>query len=67
MHQVVQELLAGDNFHFGCPLLKWQVLVFSIFFLGKYMSEFWHFFKIEVTILVRFFLGIFGPIKVTIL
>ncbi|XP_057465766.1 uncharacterized protein LOC130755395 [Actinidia eriantha] len=22
-HQVVQELLAGDNFHFGCPFLKW--------------------------------------------
>lgn len=23
-HQVVQQLLAGDNFHFGNPFLKWQ-------------------------------------------
>ncbi|KAL6994532.1 hypothetical protein U1Q18_012634 [Sarracenia purpurea var. burkii] len=24
VHQVVQELLVGDNFHFGNPFLKWQ-------------------------------------------
>ncbi|XP_028054615.1 uncharacterized protein LOC114258821 isoform X1 [Camellia sinensis] len=31
MHQVVQELFAGDNFHFGNPFIKWQVLIFGIF------------------------------------
>ncbi|KAI4348389.1 hypothetical protein L6164_009118 [Bauhinia variegata] len=28
-HQVVQELLAGDNFHFGSPFLKWGALLGS--------------------------------------
>lgn len=33
---VVQALLAGDNFHFGNPFLKWQVLFSNDnFFLKK--------------------------------
>lgn len=30
-HQVVQELLSGDNFHFGNPFMKWQDLFLNIF------------------------------------
>ncbi|KAF5944210.1 hypothetical protein HYC85_018287 [Camellia sinensis] len=30
MHQVVQELFVGDNFHFGNPFIKWQVLIFGV-------------------------------------
>lgn len=30
--EVVEALLAGDNVHFGNPLLRWLVLVFDTLF-----------------------------------
>ena len=29
--QVVQALLAGDNFHFGNPFLKWPVFLYCFY------------------------------------
>ena len=30
--QVLQALLAGNNFHFGNPFLKWQVYIYLLFY-----------------------------------
>lgn len=39
-HQVVEELLSGDNFHFGNPFVKWQDLFLNIFTVWTQSSVF---------------------------
>lgn len=39
-HQLVQELLSGDNFHFGNPFLKWQDLFLNNFSLETLSAVF---------------------------